>query len=79
MSEGQEVKITTAEKLCKAICGKTIDNVYCKQNFGSELVNKIRGSNVRYVETYGKNIIIAFFDWDISSQPYVNVGKMEDI
>ncbi len=59
MSEGPEVKIT-AEKLCKAICGKTIDKVYCKQNIGSELTNKIRGSNVRNVETYGKNIVIAF-------------------
>jgi len=53
MSEGPEVKIT-AEKLCKAICGKTIDKVYCKTTIGNEFANKIRGSDVRCVETYGK-------------------------
>ena len=42
MSEGPEVKIT-AEKLCKAICGKTIDKVYCKTTIGNEFANKIRG------------------------------------
>lgn len=59
MSEGPEVKII-AEKLCKTICGKTIDKVYCKQNIDSELINKIRGVNICSVETYGKNIVIAF-------------------
>ena len=59
MSEGPEVKIT-AEKLCKAICGKTIDKVYCKTTIGNEFANKIRGSDVRCVETYGKNMVITF-------------------
>jgi formamidopyrimidine-DNA glycosylase len=52
-----EVKIT-AEKLCKAICGKTIDKVYCKTTIGNEFANKIRGSDVRCVETYGKNMVM---------------------
>ncbi len=51
MSEGPEVKIT-AEKLCKAICGKTIDKVYSKTTIGNEFANKIRESDVRCVETY---------------------------
>ena len=59
MSEGPEVKII-AEKICKAICGKTIDKVYCKPNIGNEFANKISGSSVSCVETYGKNIVIVF-------------------
>ncbi|MGC2429757.1 MAG: DNA-formamidopyrimidine glycosylase family protein [Nitrososphaeraceae archaeon] len=59
MSEGPEVKII-AGKICKAICGKTIDKVYCKPNIGNEFANKISGSSVTCVETYGKNIVIVF-------------------
>jgi formamidopyrimidine-DNA glycosylase len=59
MSEGPEVKIT-AEKICKAICGKAIDKVYCKPNANSEFAQKIIGSNVKAIETYGKNMVIVF-------------------
>jgi endonuclease VIII len=59
MSERPEVKIT-AEKLCKAICGKTIDKVYSKTTIGNEFANKIRESDVRCVETYGRNMVITF-------------------
>jgi endonuclease VIII len=61
MSEGPEVKIT-AEKICNAICGKAIDNVYCKSNANREFAQKIIGSNVKAIETYGKNIVIVFSD-----------------
>ena len=59
MSEGPEVKII-AKKICKAICGKKIDRVYCKPNIGNECAARIRGSSVRCVQTYGKNIVIVF-------------------
>jgi endonuclease VIII len=54
------VSNSIVQKLFHYFCGKTIDKVYCKQNIGSELANKIKGSNVRNVDTYGKNIVIAF-------------------
>jgi endonuclease-8 len=59
MSEGPEVKII-AKKICKAIRGKKIDKVYCKPNIGNECAARIRGSSVRCVQTYGKNIVIVF-------------------
>ena len=59
MSEGTEVKIT-AEKICNAICGKAIDNVYCKSNANSEFAQKVIGSNIKAIETYGKNIVFVF-------------------
>jgi endonuclease VIII len=59
MSEGPEVKLT-AENICRSICGQTIDKVYCKPSIGEEFANKIIGSTVKQVESYGKNIVIAF-------------------
>jgi formamidopyrimidine-DNA glycosylase len=59
MSEGPEVRLT-ADKICKGICGKTIDKVYCKPTISNELSSKLIGSHVTCTETYGKNIVIAF-------------------
>ena len=59
MSEGTEVKLT-ANKICKGICGKTIDKVYSKPTISNELSSKLIGSHVTSTETYGKNIVIAF-------------------
>ena len=59
MSEGPEVKIA-AKKICKAICGKTIDRVHCKPNIDDEFADKLRGSRIQCVETYSKNIVIVF-------------------
>jgi hypothetical protein len=41
MSEGPEVRLT-ADKICKGICRKTIDNVYCKLNLYAGYVYLIR-------------------------------------
>ena len=59
MSEGPEVKLT-ANKICKGICGKTIDKVYSKPTISNELSSKLIGSHVTSTETYGKNIVISF-------------------
>ena len=49
MSEGPEVKLT-ANKICKGICGKKIDKVYCKPTISNELSSKLIGSRVTYTE-----------------------------
>jgi endonuclease VIII len=59
MSEGPEVK-RTADKISEAILRKTIDNVYCKTSINTEFRKKIIGSEVKEIETFGKNIVIAF-------------------
>ena len=51
MSEGPEVRLT-ADKICKGICGKTIDKVYCKPTISNELSSKIIGSHVTYMYRY---------------------------
>jgi formamidopyrimidine-DNA glycosylase len=59
MSEGPEVKLI-AENICRSICGQTIDKIYCRPSIDKEFANKIIGATVKQVETYGKNIVIAF-------------------
>ncbi|MGB6627660.1 MAG: DNA-formamidopyrimidine glycosylase family protein [Nitrososphaeraceae archaeon] len=65
MSEGPEVK-HTVDKISEAILRKTIDNVYCKTSINAEFRKKIIGSEVKNIETFGKNII-GIFNWHIYS------------
>jgi endonuclease-8 len=58
MSEGPEVK-RTADKITQAILGKSIIDLKGK-TIKSDLKEKIIGSKVLSVDTYGKNIIIVF-------------------
>jgi len=59
MSEGPEVKIT-ADKIRKALeNGITIKDIISKK-IDKETKDKIIGSSVEYIETYGKNIVIKF-------------------
>jgi formamidopyrimidine-DNA glycosylase len=55
MSEGPEVK-RTADKISEAILRKTIDIVYCISSINNECI----GSEVKQIETFGKNIVIVF-------------------
>jgi endonuclease-8 len=59
MSEGPEVK-RTADKISEAILRKTIDNVYCISSINNEFWKKVIGSEVKQIETFGKNIVIVF-------------------
>ena len=58
MSEGPEVK-RTADKIAEAILGKSIVDLQGK-TIENRLKEKIVGSKVLSVDTYGKNIIIYF-------------------
>jgi endonuclease VIII len=58
MSEGPEVK-RTADKIAEAILGKSIVDLQNK-TIENHLKEKIIGSKVLSVDTYGKNIIIHF-------------------
>ena len=58
MSEGPEVK-RTADKIAEAILGKSIVDLRCTA-IEPRLKEKIVGSKVLSVHTYGKNIIIHF-------------------
>jgi endonuclease-8 len=58
MSEGPEVK-RTADKIANAILGKSIVDLRCA-TIEHRLREKIVGSKVLSVDTYGKNIIIHF-------------------
>jgi endonuclease VIII len=58
MSEGPEVKLT-ANKISEAILGKSIADLQGK-TIENHLKEKIIGSKVLSVDTYGKNIIIHF-------------------
>ena len=58
MSEGPEVK-RTADKIAEAILGKSIVDLQGK-TIENRLKEKIVGSKVISVNTYGKNIIIYF-------------------
>jgi endonuclease VIII len=77
MSEGPEVK-QTADKIAEAILGKSVVDLRGK-TVERDLKEKIVGSNVLSVDTYGKNIIIHFSSSYISAQSYDAVGKMEDL
>ena len=58
MSEGPEVK-HTADKIANAILGKSVVDLRCT-TIVHQLREKIVGSKVSSVDTYGKNIIIRF-------------------
>jgi formamidopyrimidine-DNA glycosylase len=58
VSEGPEVK-RAADRIAEAVLGKSIINLHCKF-IKSDLKEKIIGSTVLSVDTYGKNIILQF-------------------
>lgn len=58
MSEGPEVK-RTADRLSEAMLGKTIVNIQ-GTSIQEAIKNKVIGSKVKSVDTYGKNIILNF-------------------
>jgi endonuclease-8 len=58
VSEGPEVR-RAADKLAEAILGKSIVDLQCK-SIKNDLKEKIIGSTVLSVDTYGKNIILHF-------------------
>ncbi len=58
MSEGPEVKIV-ADKISAALFGKKIDDVIYK-NLNIDFKNKIIGSTLKEIKTFGKNIVIKF-------------------
>lgn len=58
MSEGPEVR-RAADKIAEAALGRTIVDLQCKF-MKSDLKEKIIGSTVLSVDTYGKNIILHF-------------------
>ena len=58
MSEGPEVK-RTADKISEAILGKSIMDLRSK-TIKDDVKQKIIGSKVLSVDTYGKNILISF-------------------
>jgi formamidopyrimidine-DNA glycosylase len=77
MSEGPEVK-HTADKIAEAILGKSVVDVQGKA-IEHHLREKIIGSKVLSVDTYGKNIIIHFSGGVFSAQSYDDVGKMANL
>ena len=59
MSEGPEVKII-ADRIRNALGNSmTIQNILCNK-IDEEIKNKIVGSSMEYVKTFGKNIVIQF-------------------
>jgi endonuclease VIII len=58
MSEGPEVKIV-ADKISSAMFGKKIENIIFK-NLNIDFKNKIIGSTLAGIKTFGKNIVIKF-------------------
>lgn len=59
MSEGPEVKII-ADRIRNALDNSiTIQNILCNR-IDEEIKNKIIGSSMEYVKTFGKNIVIKF-------------------
>src|SRR5919107_5417628 len=58
MSEGPEVKIV-ADKILSSMLGKKIEDIIFK-NLNIEIKNKVIGSKVKEVKTFGKNIVIKF-------------------
>jgi formamidopyrimidine-DNA glycosylase len=61
MSEGPEVR-WAADKIAEAILGRSVVDLQCKF-IKSILKEKIIGSTVLSVDTYGKNIIIHFWNF----------------
>ncbi|HZB64302.1 MAG TPA: DNA-formamidopyrimidine glycosylase family protein [Nitrososphaeraceae archaeon] len=58
MSEGPEVKIV-ADKILSSMFGKKIEDIIFK-NLNIDIKNKIIGSKVKEIKTFGKNIVIKF-------------------
>ena len=58
MSEGPEVKII-ADKISSLLKGKEIEDILFK-NLDSHIKNKIIGSQLEYIKTFGKNIVFKF-------------------
>lgn len=58
MSEGPEVKIV-ADKISSSMLGKKIEDIIFK-NLNIDIKNKIIGSTLKEIKTFGKNIVIKF-------------------
>lgn len=58
MSEGPEVKIV-ADKILSSMFGKKIEDIIFK-NLNIDIKNKIIGSKIKEIKTFGKNIVIKF-------------------
>ncbi len=58
MSEGPEVKIV-ADKIASSLSGKKVEDIIFK-NLNIDIKNKIIGSKLKEIKTFGKNIVIQF-------------------
>jgi formamidopyrimidine-DNA glycosylase len=58
MSEGPEVKII-ADKISSLLKGKEIEDIIFK-NLDSRIKNKIIGSELEYIKSFGKNLVFKF-------------------
>jgi endonuclease VIII len=58
MSEGAEVKIV-ADKILASMCEKKIENIIFK-NMNIDIKNRIIGSELKEINTFGKNMVIKF-------------------
>jgi len=59
MSEGPEVKIIS-DKISSILQGKKIEGIICK-NLGSDIKNKIVGSELEYVKAFWKKSCLQIF------------------
>lgn len=58
MSEGPEVKIV-ADKILASMYGKKIEDIIFK-NMNIDIKNRIIGSELKEIKTFGKNIVMKF-------------------
>src|SRR6185503_5598365 len=58
MSEGPEVKIV-ADKILASMSGKKIEDIIFK-NMNNDIKNRIIGSELKEIKTFGKNMVIKF-------------------
>src|SRR5215213_4262758 len=73
MSEGPEVKIV-ADKILSSMFGKKIEDIIFK-NLNIDIKNKIIGSKVKEIKTFGKNIVIKFsIDNPSEKEPIKSLG-----
>jgi endonuclease VIII len=72
MSEGPEVK-RTADKLTAVLVGAKIVDIYSKR-IDAKIKEKILGTEVIDIETFGKNIVISFSSGDFPTKSYDDVG-----
>src|ERR1044072_9348091 len=59
MSEGPEVRIM-ADKIHDALSGERTIKYMLHKSINEETKNKIIGSSMEYVKTFGKNIVVKF-------------------